>query len=200
MKNVLQSIRFASIAFVLLLSFTTAQAQNGTGVFINNEEMNTTQLSEIQQYTGVLLAGHYFLDHYGNFGVVGYSPAFNMRDMIRYKMALIDGNFPPAFSDPNPYMRESKFMMAQSNLMLQMSEKKYGKAPYTPPSQSGSYNGSGDYYERTRSYTSGKEGNTSFYYGNPVWGNQTGVTTDGETTILRNRNGDIIWPPSAADF
>ena len=196
MKNVLQSIRFASIAFVWFLSFSSAHAQNGTGIYINNQELNANQLYELQEYTGVLQTGHYFLDQFGNFGVTGYGPAFNLKDMVQYKMALIDGNFPPAFSDPNPYMRESKFMMAQSNLMLQMSEKKYGKAKYIPPTSSGSYNGAGGYYERTRSHTSGREGHTSFYYGNSVWGNQTGVTTDGETTILRNRNGDIIRPPS----
>lgn len=180
------------VAFAFVLFSNDTHAQNATGVFINSQELSSFHKAQLEEFTGLLLPAHYYVDQYGFMGVVGYPPAFNLNDMIQYKRALVDGNFPPQFRDSNPFMRNLKFLEAQNSLGLKVAEIQNGKLGYSYSGRSGSSSSSGDYYERTDAYSRGREGNTSFYMGNSRRGNNTGVTTDGETTILMNRSGEII--------
>lgn len=66
----------------LMLMANAAEAQYATGVYVNSQELNVQTLSQLQQYTGVLPPGAYYIDAYGNFGVVGFYPSFNLVQVI----------------------------------------------------------------------------------------------------------------------
>jgi len=63
-------------------SISNTQAQR-TGVYINNVELNYAQLQKVQPYSGILYAGFYYLDQYGNFGLMGYRPYINLIQQIQ---------------------------------------------------------------------------------------------------------------------
>lgn len=61
------------------MSLSTLMAQyEFSGVFVNNQPINQYQYSMLQQLTGSLRAGYYYMDNRGNFGVVGYRPFVNL--------------------------------------------------------------------------------------------------------------------------
>ncbi|MCB9298113.1 MAG: hypothetical protein H6559_34065 [Lewinellaceae bacterium] len=66
----------------LMLMANAAEAQYRTRVYVNNQELTLETLTALQQYTGVLVPGAYYIDAYGNFGVVGFYPSFNLVQVI----------------------------------------------------------------------------------------------------------------------
>ncbi len=76
--------------FVLVLAIfaifgarETATAQQRTGVYINQQEISAQDLMVLQQFIGPLYPGSYYVDAYGNFGVVGYQPSFNLYQVVQ---------------------------------------------------------------------------------------------------------------------
>ena len=66
----------------LMLMANAAEAQYRTRVYVNNQELKFETLTALQQYTGVLVPGAYYVDAYGNFGVVGFYPSFNLAHAV----------------------------------------------------------------------------------------------------------------------
>ena len=75
-------VKFFGITLLLILCLTTAKAQRLTGVYLNTQELNPQQLYALQMYTGILRQGAYYVDYQGNFGLMGYYPAFNLYERI----------------------------------------------------------------------------------------------------------------------
>lgn len=142
MKNFIKM--FCMVAGLVLLS-SSAEAQYRTGVYINNQELDATTLYQLQMVTGPLYQGQYYIDQYGNFGVVGYQPSFNLVQLIQQQR--------------------------------QASQQ---------------YNQNGDYYMNNGHGVYGREGGTRFYHSSH---SGAGITTDGETHIITNLNGDLIDLP-----
>ena len=67
---------------VLFICSSEMKAQR-TGVYINNVEIGSVDLYNLQKVTGPLYKGAYYLDQNGNFGVVGYYPSFNLVSLFR---------------------------------------------------------------------------------------------------------------------
>ena len=83
----------ALVITFLLLSSESMEAQH-TGIFINNQEVNATTLMHLQKFSGRLYQGYYYLDQYGNFGIVGYYPSFNLVQRMQQYMAVNQGSRP----------------------------------------------------------------------------------------------------------
>ena len=79
-------ISMALLLGVFFICSNEMQAQR-TGVYINNVEINSTVLSNLQKVTGPINRGAYYLDQYGNFGVVGYYPSFNLFSLMQQYQA-----------------------------------------------------------------------------------------------------------------
>ena len=80
MKNLIKM--FCMVTVLVFLS-SSAEAQHRTGVYINNQELDATTLYQLQMVTGPLYQGQYYIDQYGNFGVVGYQPSFNLVQLMQ---------------------------------------------------------------------------------------------------------------------
>lgn len=98
MKNL---IKVFCLATGLFLISNTADAQYRTGVYVNNQELDYQTLSNLQQYTGVLVQGYYYIDAYGNFGIVGYYPALNLAQAINTRQQSYPNSYQQRYNQNN---------------------------------------------------------------------------------------------------
>lgn len=70
---------FLPLILILIVSLSSLIAQNGfSGVYVNSQPLTFDQTVKLQQLTGPLNMGYYYVDNYGNFGMSGYQPFINL--------------------------------------------------------------------------------------------------------------------------
>ncbi len=88
MKNLILVIACALTFSFFSHSYGQYQQSTGTQVYVNQVEISVEELTLLQQLIGSVPAGNYYLDGYGNFGVVGYYPTVNLVQVVAYYNAL----------------------------------------------------------------------------------------------------------------
>lgn len=115
------------IAAFLLLTTTAAQAQNWpstnhthqhhqtahtaqqSGVVVNGVMLTEYQALQLDYMIGMKLpAGRYYIDAWGNFGIEGYPPAFNLMKVVEARMRQ-QGNYQSQYGQGGEIVHSNEY-------------------------------------------------------------------------------------------